>query len=223
MARRRAEPERLRVLPSDESKLIGEAQRGDPDAFEELVRRYDQRVLRLVLRIVRSEDDARDLYQEAFLKIFRSLKRFRHECRFETWLFRVVTNACLDRLRRAAARPEERPASVVSGVGEATDLDQIAEDRPEYDPERALARQQLSRRIDSALDRLGPRERFVFEMRHYEGLRLRDIGDLLETSEATVKNCLFRAHRHMRRALQDLGGVSDAAIHERPDTARAEV
>ena len=210
------------MLPSDESKLIGEAQRGDPDAFEELVRQYDQRVLRLVLRIVRSEDDARDLYQEAFLKIFRSLKRFRHECRFETWLFRVVTNTCLDRLRRAGSRPEQRLASL-AGVGETTGLEQIAEDRPEYDPERVLARQQLSRRIDSALDRLGPRERFVFEMRHYEGLRLREIGELLETSEATVKNCLFRAHRHMRRALQDLGGVSGAASHGRADTARAEV
>src|SRR5436309_3135064 len=88
------------VNPPDEARLIGEAQRGSAVAFEELVRRYDSGVLRLALRIVRSEEEAREIYQEAFLRTFRTIGEFRGECSFGTWLYRIVTNLCRDRARR---------------------------------------------------------------------------------------------------------------------------
>jgi RNA polymerase sigma-70 factor (ECF subfamily) len=199
------------VQPIHESRLIGEAQAGDRAAFEELVRRYDRSVLRLALRFVRSEDEARDIYQETFLRLYRTLGRYRHECSLETWILRIATNVCLDLLRRRAARPEE-PA----GVLEAADSGRIrlepVDDRPWNDPERALERGEIRGRIETALGALAPRERMVFEMRHYDGMRLRQIGEVIGTTEETVKNCLFRAHRHLRAALRDLGGAGTGGL-----------
>src|ERR1700686_3337485 len=93
--------------PLDEAGLIRAAQSGDQDAFERLVRSYDQSVLRIAVNILRSRDEARDVYQEAFLKVYRNLDSFRFDCSFHTWLYRIVTNICLDRLRRRKVRREE--------------------------------------------------------------------------------------------------------------------
>ena len=95
------------AAPLDEAGLIRAAQKGDQDAFERLVREYDQSVLRIAMNLLRSPDEARDVYQEAFLKVFRNLHAFRFDCSFHTWLYRIVTNICLDRLRRRKVRKEE--------------------------------------------------------------------------------------------------------------------
>lgn len=186
----------------DERALIRRAQRGDRSAFDELVRLYDRKVFNLALRVVRSPEDAKDLYQEAFLKVYRSLPRFRFESGFSTWLYRVVMNACLDYLRRQKAR-KEFTASMGTESGEDY-FPPVADERPYHDPERVLHAQQLQQRIQAALGRLNPRERMVFELRHYQGLKLRAIGELCETTEETVKNCLFRATRKLRVELEDL-------------------
>src|SRR5664280_1415822 len=95
-----------RVSPQVDS-LIRAAQAGDQDAFEQLVRTYDQSVLRLAINLLRSTEDARDVYQEAFLKVYRNLHAFRFDCSFHTWLYRIVTNICLDQLRKRKVRKEE--------------------------------------------------------------------------------------------------------------------
>jgi len=192
------------VPPPDDPELVRQAQRGDQAAFELLVRRYDRRVLRLALGLVRSEETARDLYQEAFLRIYRSLGRFRHECGLEIWIYRVVTNVCLDYLRRAAADREAGAGSPAGGVRNDDPLARLVESRPDLDPERALVRRELRLRIEGALATLSPRERLVFELRHHQGLRLRAIAEILETSEETVRNCLYRAHQDLRAQLEDL-------------------
>ena len=92
----------------DDRILIEQAQTGDREAFETLVHRYDRDVLRIALNILRKPEDARDVYQEAFLKIYKNLSRFRFECSFYTWLYRIVTNVCLDHLRRRSSRPEDQ-------------------------------------------------------------------------------------------------------------------
>src|SRR5258708_6459833 len=91
----------------DDTLLVREAQRGDRAAFEDLVRRYDQAVLRLALRLTGSEHEAQDIYQEAFLKAYRNVGSFRFECSFYTWIYRIVTNLCLDHLRRKQVRKED--------------------------------------------------------------------------------------------------------------------
>ena len=101
----------------DDTNLIREAQQGNHRAFEELIRQYDQAVLRLALHLTGSPDDAQDIYQEAFLKAYKSVGNFRFECSFYTWLYRIVTNLCLDHLRKKQVRKEES-AVVSDGDGE---------------------------------------------------------------------------------------------------------
>jgi RNA polymerase sigma-70 factor (ECF subfamily) len=188
------------AAPLDEAGLIRAAQRGDEDAFERLVRSYDQSVLRIGMNLLRSPDEARDVYQEAFLKVFRNLHTFRFDCSFHTWLYRIVTNICLDHLRRRKVRKEE--SSVVETEEGTLDRTARLEDEgPAGNPERQLRNRQLGDRINAALAALTPRERTVFELRHYEGLRLRAIGEMIGTSEEAAKNCLFRATQKMRASL----------------------
>ncbi len=187
----------------DEAAVIRAVQRGDPDAFERLVRAYDQSVLRLAMNLLRSPEDARDVYQEAFLRVYRNIHTFRFDCSFHTWLYRIVTNICLDHLRKRKVRREEA-AVVDTADGPVDRMDSFEQEGAHGDPERSLWNSQLSSRIQAALGDLTPRERMVFELRHYQGLRLRAIGDMLGTSEEAAKNCLFRATQKMRAVLGDL-------------------
>jgi len=195
-------------LPNlDERALVAEAQTGNRGAFEELVRRYDRDVLRLALNLMKRPEDARDVYQEAFLKVYRNLHRFRFECSFYTWLYRIVTNVCLDHLRRRQARPEDQAPELSTGhhdEGITDFFERQREHRPTLDPERTMMGKEIKARIARAMERLSPRERIVFEMKHYQGLKLRAIGDVLGTTEETVKNSLFRATRKLR---MELGGL----------------
>src|SRR3974390_841496 len=125
----------------DERVLVEQAQAGSRVAFEELVRRYDRDVLRLALNLMKRTEDARDVYQEAFLKVYRNLHRFRFECSFYTWLYRIVTNVCLDHLRRRQARPEDqapelRTAQYEEGI--TAFFERQKEQRPSSDPARHL-------------------------------------------------------------------------------------
>src|ERR1035438_8896841 len=144
------------------------------------------------LNLLRSPEDAQDVYQEAFLRVYRNLHTFRFDCSFHTWLYRIVTNICLDQLRKRKVRKEE------SAVVETTDgcidrMDTFQEDAADSDPERSMWNLQLKQKIETALQDLTPRERVVFELRHYQGLRLRNIGEMLGTTEEAAKNCLFRS------------------------------
>jgi len=186
----------------DETALIRAAQEGDQDAFGQLVRAYDQSVLRLAMNLLRSPEDAQDVYQEAFLRVFRNLKNFRFDCSFHTWLYRIVTNLCLDQMRKRKVRKEE--SSQIEGTdGPVERMDTFQESRAESDPQRSMFAGQLRTRIQTALSGLTARERMVFELRHYQGLKLRNIGEILGSSEEAAKNCLFRATQKMRVALGD--------------------
>ncbi len=184
--------------------LIREAQAGSRAAFDALVRQYDTAVLRLALRLTGSEQDAQDIHQEAFLKAYRYLGNFRFECSFYTWIYRIATNLCLDHLRRRKSRREEQSV-VTDGRGEELDLlGNVSDDRSGANPARELERKFLGEKIQEALDQLTPRERMVFELKHYQGLKLRAIGQMLQTTEETAKNTLFRATRKLRLRLASL-------------------
>ena len=129
----------------NDAELIREAQRGNHAAFEELVRQYDGPVLRLAYHMTRSEQDAQDIYQEAFLKAYRNIGNFRFECSFYTWIYRIVTNLCLDHLRKRQVRKEDSGV-VTDSDGESFDmLDQVADVRSGASPEKDLMRRELGR------------------------------------------------------------------------------
>ena len=189
-------------VQADEKALIRAAQEGDQDAFGQLVRAYDKSVLRLAMNLLRSPEDAQDVYQEAFLRVYRNLKSFRFDCCFHTWLYRIVTNLCLDHMRKRKVRREE--SSQVEGLDGPVDrMDTFQESRADGDPQRSLFSGELRQGINKALSELTARERMVFELRHYQGMKLRDIGEALGTTEEAAKNCLFRATQKMRVALGD--------------------
>ena len=189
---------------AEDDELIRAAQRGDRSAFDALVRRYDRSVLRLALHMLGNEQDAQDVHQDAFIKAYRHLSNFRFECSFYTWLYRIVTNLCLDQLRRRKSRKED-PSTVLDAAGEEMDLmANLQDERATANPARELERKNMNAAIQSALDSLTPRERTVFELKHYQGLKLRTIGEMLSTTEETAKNTLFRATRKLRARLVDV-------------------
>ncbi len=189
---------------AEDDELIRAAQKGERTAFDALVRRYDRSVLRLALHMLGNEEDAQDVHQEAFIKAYRHLSNFRFECSFYTWLYRIVTNLCLDQLRRRKSRRED-PGTVLDASGEEMDLmANVQDDRSTADPDRELRRKHQHAAIQSALGELTPRERTVFELKHYQGLKLRTIGEMLSTTEETAKNTLFRATRKLRARLAEV-------------------
>lgn len=189
----------------EEQALVRKAQAGDRLAFDELVRRYDRDVLRLALNLVHRADEARDVYQESFLRCYRNLHRFRFECSFYTWLYRIVTNVALDHLRRRGTHREEQAPELPNADGVRRDFfDRQVEERVSASPEKQLLGQELAREIQEAMKLLSPRERTVFELKHYHGLRLRAIGEMIGTSEETAKNSLFRATKKLRAKLDSI-------------------
>lgn len=186
----------------EEAAWIRAAQNGDQEAFERLVRTYDAGVLRLAFNLLRSVEDAREVYQETFLRAYRNLSSFRADSNFQTWLYRIATNVCVDYLRKRKVR-REQPATFETAEGARDWLEETPERRPSADPERSLLSRELGGRLEEALASLSPRERVVFELRHYHGMRLKDIAGLVDGTEEAVKTCLFRATQKLRRALKE--------------------
>ncbi len=177
--------------------LVREAQGGSQAAFEQLVHTYDQAVLRLALRLTGSASDAQDIHQEAFLKVYKKLDGFRFECSIRTWIYRIVTNVCLDHLRRNRARKKVNAIEITDDEL----LNQLSDDRPGNNPEQQLLDRELGAHILKALQRLTPRERMVFDLRHFEGLKLQSVSEILNASEGSVKMTFFRATRKLRLQL----------------------
>jgi RNA polymerase sigma-70 factor, ECF subfamily len=186
---------------TEDSLLVREAQAGNHAAFGQLVQSHDRAVLRLVFRITRSQSDIQDIYQEALLKVYRNLGSFRFECAFSTWIYRIVTNVCLDHLRKN--RNNKMKSTVTVGAeGEEYDfMSQISDDRPAHDPERQLFRLELRANILSALERLTPRERMAFELKHFQELKISAVSEILNTSVSSTKTTLFRARQKLRSQL----------------------
>jgi len=193
--------EKVAAVRVDDTQLIRGAQLGNAADFEELVRQYDRAVLRLAVHLTGSQEDGQDIYQEAFLRAYINIGSFRFECSFYTWIYRIVTNLCLDHLRKRSSRYRDLTTTISSDGEEEQVLDRIPDRRAGSSPERNMASHELRGCIVRALQRLSPRERVVFELKHYHGLRLRTVAGILNTSEGTIKNTLFRATHKLRTQL----------------------
>jgi RNA polymerase sigma-70 factor (ECF subfamily) len=187
----------------DDAQLIRAAQQGNTVAFEQLVHQYDRAILRLTVHVTGSEEDGQDIYQEAFLRAYMNLPQFRFECSFYTWIYRIATNLCLDHLRRRDSRSREL-STANSPEGEGRELlDRIPDQSSGVSPERNLTSALLGEHIVRALNNLSPRERMVFELKHYHGLQLRTVAGILKMTEGTVKNTLFRATHKLHLQLAE--------------------
>lgn len=181
---------------AEDRALVEAVLAGDASAYRGLVERYQRRVYALVSGMVRDKEEARDLTQEAFVKAYKNLDRFRLESSFYTWLYRIAMNLAIDHLRKVKKRPTsefDEQIATRDGDGE------LASGHRKNDPRKELERKQLHGRILAALDKLSPEHKQIVLLREVEGLSYKEIADTLEIAEGTVMSRLFYA----RRKLQD--------------------
>jgi RNA polymerase sigma-70 factor (ECF subfamily) len=190
-------------LVAADNALVERASNGDADAFEALVARYQDRVYNIALRMVRRPEEAEDVTQETFLKVYRSLPSFGGRSAFYTWIFRIAVNASLSRLRSIGRRRErEIPAHVGGDAEEAgTVLEPTAR---EEGPVEVLQCEESTRRVQEAIDSLGPEDRAAVILRDSEGLSYDEIARALSTTRAAIKSRLHRARAELASKLKDL-------------------
>lgn len=198
---------------SDE-ELIRRVQEGDGTAFEELVRRHDRKVLAIALSYTRNEADAQDIYQEVFLRVHRALGAFEFRSKFTTWLHRVTVNACLThRARSKAHLYDSLDAPVDERDPMRNRLQNVLSDGDE--PEHQVLSGEIAAQIDKAMAALSDRQRLVFTLRHHRGHKIREIAEMLDCAEGTVKKYLFTATERVRDRLRPVyrNPISEAAGH----------
>ncbi len=185
---------------ADDQALVRAAQKGDMKAFEELVARHRDRVFSRAYSIVRNEDDALDLSQEAWVRAWQRLRQFQGQSSFSTWVTRIVINVCLDWLRqrkRLDAESIEQWADELGGIEQLMPIQTV-------NPTEGIERAELRKRIDEALGQLSDAHRLVLILHEFEGMKYRQIAKLMRCSLGTVMSRLFYARRRMAALLATL-------------------
>ncbi len=185
---------------ADDPALVRKAQRGDMKAFEELVARHRDKIYARAYSMMRNEDEALDLSQEAWVKGWQRLKQFQGESSFGTWMTRIVINLCLDQLRRQ----KRQRAESIEEMDEETGGVERQMPVVVVNPTAGLERQELRQRIDRALHQLSDDHRTVLVLHEFEGLEYKEIAKVMSCSIGTVMSRLFYARRKMASLLADL-------------------
>lgn len=192
------------MLPLPDSDIIKKAVAGDMYAFRQLVEKYQGFALALSRRFVENQDDAEDIVQEVFVRLWKNLPTYRHDIKLTTWLYKIVTNRCLDFLRsregkkRRHKEPLER-AALVAGL---------------LTPEQELEDVELRRIVTELADRLTPKQKAVFILRNLEELDMQEIGEILSMSAGNVKSNLYYARVKMSELINQY--YQEAATRARP-------
>jgi RNA polymerase sigma-70 factor (ECF subfamily) len=172
---------------------------GDMTAFKELVDKYQRAVINLAYRFLGSREEAEDIAQEVFLKVYKAAKRYKPEARFATWLFRITNNTCLNELRQRKRKQEIslEPSSDHSEKDFTMDVPAPEETRPDIQ----LEREERNQIIQKSLETLPPNQRMAFILKRFEGLSYQEIAEVLNTSVSAVESLLFRAKQNLRTVL----------------------
>ncbi len=185
----------------NDDQLILNAQKGDMEAFEELVYRYDRHVLNIAKSFRNSDDDAKDIYQEVFLRVFRGLKNFQFKSEFSTWLFRITTNVCItfqarkktyDSIDREIGNSEDDTTTVADLISSEDKTDNLT------------IGSDLSKHISKALETLPPQQKMAFTLKFFQEYKIKEIADMMQCTEGTVKRYLFTATNKMRQRLKKI-------------------
>ena len=184
-------------MPETDELIIHKIIQGDTGSFGRLVERYQHQIYNLALRMSGHREDARDITQETFIKVFNSLSAFRFEAGFKTWLYRIASNSCLDymrRLNRDSARRIERPPEDLPDP-----LELVPAGGP--GPEESIIKRESREAVKKALESLPDAYRLPLVMHHYQGLSYREIASVLDISEKTVGTRLYRAKKMLKDCL----------------------
>ena len=183
-----------------EYDLIKAAKSGNDSAFEELVYRYDKSVLAIALNYVQDSDTAKDIYQDVLIRVYRGLKNFEMRSEFSTWLFRITTNVCLTYKSRERKREFISLDEQIETDDEEVAKFEIVDAEP--DPGETAGSSDIGDIIRDAVESLSVKQKMTFVLKHYEGYKIREIAEMLNCKEGTVKKYLFDAIRNLRKKLE---------------------
>jgi RNA polymerase sigma-70 factor (ECF subfamily) len=195
---------------TDESLLI-EVALGDESAFEELVRRYESRVINLAYRYVHDADTAEDMAAEVFFRIWKYASRFRGTAKFSTWCYRIVVNLCLNYRESVKSNPrlECIDETITTQEGE---FKRELPEPPIFQPEVALHFNERKLLVRGAIDRLPPQQKMAFILSWFEGYSYKEIAEIMELSVPAVESLLFRAKENIRKTIAPLNGTNPQVL-----------
>lgn len=196
-------------MANHEQVLVDRINEGDPSAFQEFVERYKKKIYFLAYDLMGDHHDAEDISQEVFIKVFRSLKNFRRNSKMSSWLYQITVNASIDALRKKSVKPQEALEDLEKVEAQASLLGSgLHVENPARSAEASLIQEHISR----ALQKVSPKERTIFVMRHFNDLDTKEIAEILKVSQGTVKSFLFRAIRKLRKELSPCFGHSGLEV-----------
>ncbi|HEX9972779.1 MAG TPA: sigma-70 family RNA polymerase sigma factor [bacterium] len=187
-------------MQKDEELLIRKAQRGNLKAFEDLVKSYDEKIMRMIFNMVNDVEDTRDIYQEVFLKAYQSIAKFRFASEFYTWLYRIAVNTCINFRKRKTIIQHDSLDNYLDANNDNWQIHKTSENR---NPEELLINKELSEQIQKSIDGLSAKQKSVFVLKHYQGYKLCEIAVIMNCSEGTIKNYMFRAVQKLKSSLQE--------------------
>jgi len=182
-------------MDGSDAAEVARARAGDSEAFRVLVERHSRNIFRLAYRMTGNEHDAEDVVQETFLKAYRRLDQFEERANFGSWLHRIAANCSFDVLRSRQRRDESHPLP----DEDLSVVDTLVATDPS--PDRVLFGEEVRRKLKGAMGRMSAIERSAFTLRHYEGLSIQEIGEVLGLEANAAKHSIFRAVRKLRQAL----------------------
>lgn len=203
-ARDASNAKQARIREAEEDRgLIAKAQQGDTAAFRRLVERHQRRAFAIALGLVRDENDARELVQDAFLRVHKGLATFQGGSSFFTWLYRIITNLSIDLIRKPGRQLADiDEARFESDEGQEAEFPLLSK-VDGSDPVDVVRRQEIAGRLQAALDALPPYHRGVIVMREIEGLSYEEMASAMGVSKGTIMSRLFHARQKLQKALAD--------------------
>ena len=184
-------------------ELIKQAQKGNMQAFEELLDKYDRMVMNIALSFRNNEDDAKDIYQEVFIRVYKGLNNFKFNSEFSTWIYRITTNVCITFHKRMKRHSHDSLDREI--IGSADDYTKVGDlINGGLNSESTAIGSDLAEHIETALAKLSARQKLVFTLKYYDGYKIREIAEMMKCAEGTVKRYLFTATNKMRDNLKDL-------------------
>lgn len=190
-------------MEPDDSELVDRAQEGDRDAFQTLVERYQEKVYSICYGKVKDEQDAKDVSQDVFVKVFRYIENFNQESSFYTWLYRITVNTSIDYLRKQSRRKEVDYDDTIQTDEEVEGNELLMPSKLGIKPDKELGRKELREKMLEALDSLSDKHRTILTLREVEGLSYKEMAEVLDISKGTVMSRLYHARQYFQEALED--------------------
>lgn len=197
--------------PSHE-ELLAACQKGSEDAFSELFEQYHKRVLHVAYRLCGNIQEAEDITQEVFLKVFKGISNFHAAATFFTWLYRITVNLCLDKKRKRQRREKyDANAGLDSG---SNNFDQAVSNESTHALDQEIWQDELQEMLQRALNKIKPKLRTVIVLKDIEGLSYREVAQIVDCSEGTISSRLNRGRKQLKNILSQLG-IDEAYFQER--------